>query len=270
MEIQMSTVTSKDGTRIAYSMTGTGPALIVVCGATAFRATDPALAGLAELLAPQFTVITYDRRGRGESGDTLPFSTTRELEDIAALIDAVGGHASLLGYSSGSVVALEAAVAGVSIDKLAMYEPPFVLPGTNFPPPPGDYVDTLEGFTRKGDGGASAAYFLRNVGMPDEAIDGMKQSPFWPVMESIGPTIAYDGHFMFDGYYTAGKFPDRWKNARLPVLVLNGDASFPFMPAAADAVAAELPNAARRTLPGQDHGPKPEAMAPVLREFLAT
>lgn len=266
----MSTVKSRDGTSIAYSRTGNGPALIIVCGATAFRATDPNLAALAEMLAPQFTVITYDRRGRGESGDTLPFSTKRELEDIAALIDAVGGHASLLGYSSGSVVALEAAAAGLPVDKLVMYEPPFVLPGTNFPPPPADYVETLEGFTRQGDNGASAAYFMRSVGMPDEAIEGMKQTPFWPVMESIGPTIAYDGHFMFDGYYTAGKFPARWTQAKLPVLVLNGDASFPFMPAAADAVAAELPNATRKTLAGQDHGPKPDAMAPVLREFLAS
>lgn len=269
MEMQMTKVTSKDGTKIAYSKAGSGPALIIVCGATAFRAADPNLAVLAEMLSPQFTVITYDRRGRGESGDTLPFSTERELEDIAALIEAVGGRASLLGYSSGSVVALEAAAAGLPVDRLVMYEPPFVLPGTSFPPPPADYVETLEGFTRQGDNGASAAYFMRSVGMPDEAIEGMKQTSFWPVMESIGPTIAYDGHFMFDGYYTAGNFPARWKNASLPVLVLNGDASFPFMPAAADAVAAELPNATRKTLAGQDHGPRPEAMAPVLREFLA-
>jgi pimeloyl-ACP methyl ester carboxylesterase len=91
----------------------------------------------------------------------------------------------------------------------------------------------------------------------------------WPIMKSIGPTIAYDGHFMFDGYYAAGEFPERWKKATMPVLVLNGDASFPFMPAAADAVAAVLPDATRRTLAGQDHGPKPDVLAPVLEEFLA-
>jgi pimeloyl-ACP methyl ester carboxylesterase len=264
----MSTVTSKDGTTIAYTSTGNGPALIVVCGATAFRATDPALAELAQLLASEFTVITYDRRGRGESGDTLPFSTARELEDIAALIDAAGGRAYLLGYSSGSVVALEAAASGLPVDKLVMYEPPFVLPGSNFPPPPADYVQTLEGFTARGDNAASAAYFMRSVGMPEDAIEGMKQTPFWPALESVGPTIAYDGHFMFDAYYTAGRFPERWQRARLPVLVLDGDASFPFMPMAADAVAAALPDAVRRTLPGQDHGPKPEAIAPALRAFL--
>jgi pimeloyl-ACP methyl ester carboxylesterase len=110
---------------------------------------------------------------------------------------------------------------------------------------------------------------MKSIGMPDEVIEGTKKSPIWPTMEAVAPTIAYDGRIMFDAYYTAGKFPARWKNAKLPVLVLNGGASFPFMPAAADAVAAALPNASRKTLPGQDHGPKPELMAPVVREFLA-
>ena len=266
----MPKVTSKDGTAIAYSTVGNGPALIIACGATQPRAFDPNLAVLAEILAPNFTVITYDRRGRGESGNTLPFSPAREIEDIAALIAAVGGRASLLGYSSGAVVALEAAASGLAVDKLVMYEPPFVLPGQPVPPPPADYVTTLEGFNAKGDGGASAEYFLRSVGLPQDMIEGMKQSPVRPVMVSVGPTIAYDGRFMFDGYYTAGKFPARWRNATMPALILNGDASFPQMPAAADAVAAELPTATRETLAGQDHGPKPEAIAPVLREFLAS
>src|SRR5437870_4136162 len=117
----MAKVTSRDGTEIAYSKVGSGPALIVVCGATQFRAFDPNLAALAELLAPRFTVITYDRRGRGESGNASPFSTRRELEDIAALVGVGGGRASLLGYSSGAVVALEAAAAGLPIDKVVMY-----------------------------------------------------------------------------------------------------------------------------------------------------
>ena len=139
-----STVTSADGTRIAYSSFGSGPALIVVCGATQFRAFDSSLAVLAELLAPQHTVITYDRRGRGESGDTLPFSSRREIEDIAALIAGpAGGRAAILGFSSGSVLALEAAVAGLPIDKVVMYEPPFVVPGADFAPPPPDYLDVL-------------------------------------------------------------------------------------------------------------------------------
>jgi pimeloyl-ACP methyl ester carboxylesterase len=264
----MPIVTSKDGTGIAYTRTGTGPALIVVFGATQFRAFDPSAAVLADLLAPSFTVITYDRRGRGESGNTLPFAPKREIEDIAALIAAAGGHASVLGYSSGAVLALEAAASDLPIDRLVMYDPPFVLPGQPFPPPPTDYVETLNRMAAAGDRDGPPAYFMQSLGTPPEMIEGMKQSPVWPIMQSIGPTIAYDGQFMFDAYYTAKKFPARWKHAKMPVLVLDGDASFPFMNAAANAVAAELPNATRKTLPGQDHGPKPEVMAPVLREFL--
>ena len=265
----MPTVTSRDGTTIAYSKTGNGPTLILVSGATSFRAFDPSQQALADLLADQFTTIAYDRRGRGESGDTQPYATEREIEDIAALLAANGGHAFVLGFSSGAVLALEATAAGLPIDKLVMYEPPFVLAGSGFPPPPADYVETRDRMTASGDRDAAPAYFMSSVGMPPEAIDGAKQSPIWPLMQSIGPTIAYDGRVMFDGYYTERRFPDRWRTATQPVLVLNGDASFPFMPMAADAVAAQLPNATRKTLAGQDHGPKPEVMAPVLREFFA-
>jgi pimeloyl-ACP methyl ester carboxylesterase len=109
---------------------------------------------------------------------------------------------------------------------------------------------------------------MQTVGMPPQAIEGAKQSPMWPIMQSVGPTIAYDGQFMFDAYYTVGAFPARWQQAKMPVLVLNGDASFPFMPSAADAVAAALPNARRDVLAGQGHGPKPDVLAPVIRAFL--
>lgn len=269
--VENSTVTSKDGTTIAYSKFGSGPALIVVAGATQFRAFDSSMAVLGELLAPNFTVITYDRRGRGESSNTLPFSPQREIEDIAALIAGpAGGRSSILGYSSGSVVALEAAVAGLPIDKVVMYEPPFVLPGAGFPPPPADYVEALNKMVDAGDKDGPPTYFMQTVGMPPQAIEGAKNSPMWPIMQSIGPTISYDGQFMFDAYYTAGKFPERWNKATMPVLVLNGDASFPFMPAAAEAVSAALPNATHKVLAGQDHGPKPDVMAPVLREFLGS
>ncbi|MEO6394405.1 MAG: hypothetical protein ABIO40_00660 [Devosia sp.] len=149
-----------------------------------------------------------------------------------------------------------------------MYEPPFILAGSDFPRPPPDYVETLNRLAASSDEDAAPAYFMRSLAMTDEMIEGAKQSPIWPLMRSIGPTIAYDGQSMFDAYYMAGRFPSRWQKATLPVLVLNGDSSFPFMPAAADAVAAELRNATRKTLAGQDHGPKPDVMAPVLREFL--
>lgn len=263
-------VTSKDGTEIAYDSVGTGPALVVVAGATQFRAFDSSLAVLAGLLQDRFTVINYDRRGRGESGNTLPFSTAREIDDIAALVAGpAGGRASILGFSSGSVVALEAAAAGLPIDRVIMYEPPFMLPGSPFSPPPSDYVETLERMVAAGDKDGPPAYFMRTIGMPPEAIEGAKNSPMWPTMQAVGPTISYDGRFLFEAYYDAGRFPDRWQQATMPVLVVNGDRSLPFMPAAADAVAAALPNASRKTLAGQDHGPKPEAFAPVIAEFLA-
>jgi pimeloyl-ACP methyl ester carboxylesterase len=265
----MSTVTSSDGTKIAYDTTGSGPALIVVTGATQFRAFDSSLKVLADLLRDRFTVINYDRRGRGESGNTLPFSPQREIEDIAALIEGpAGGRASILGYSSGSVVALEAAVAGLAIDKVIMYEPPFVTAGSGFPPPPDDYVERLNAMAAAGDKDGPPTFFMSTVGMPPQAIEGAKQSPMWPIMQSVGPTIAYDGQFMFAAYYTAGKFPERWKKATMPVLVLNGDASFPFMPSAAQAVTNALPNARHKVLVGQGHGPRPDVFAPAIRDFL--
>lgn len=150
-----------------------------------------------------------------------------------------------------------------------MYEPPFALPESGMPPPADAYVEKLNRMTASGNKDAAPEYFMQNVGMPQQMIDGAKQSPMWPIMQSIGPTIAYDGQSMFDAYYTHKKFPDRWKKAAMPVLVLNGDKSFPFMLSAADAVAKALPHARRKTLPGQDHGPKPDVIAPVITEFLA-
>lgn len=262
-------VTSADGTRIAYTATGSGPAVIYVMGATAYRAIDQLAAPLAAALADRFTVIAYDRRGRGESTDTLPYAVEREIDDIAALIDAVGGRAHLFGLSSGAVLAAEAAAAGLPVDRLALYEPPFVTtPG--FPPPPADYIETLDGFTARGDKGGAVAYFLSTIGMPPEQIEGMKASPFWAMMEPIGPTIAYDGRIMFRAYYTEGRFPERWQRITQPTLVINGDATFPFIPAAAEAVTAALPNATHRVLPGQGHGPTVAAIAPLLADFFAS
>jgi pimeloyl-ACP methyl ester carboxylesterase len=263
-------VTSADGTRIAYTATGTGPALIYVMGATAYRAVDQLGGPLAAALGDRVPLITYDRRGRGESTDTLPYAVEREIEDIAALIDAAGGRASLLGLSSGAVLATEAAATGLPVDKLALYEPPFVTDPTVFPPPPADYIATLDAFTARGDKGGAVAYFMSTVGVPPEQIEGMRASPFWPMMEPIGPTIAYDGRVMFGAYYTEHRFPERWQRITQPTLVIHGDASFPFIPGAAAAVTAALPNATTRVLPGQGHGPAADAIAPVLREFLAT
>jgi pimeloyl-ACP methyl ester carboxylesterase len=118
-------MTSRDGTPIAYERIGSGPALVLVDGALCSRAFGP-MPKLAPLLAQRFTVFFYDRRGRGDSGDTKPYTPAREVEDLEALLAEAGGSAFVLGLSSGGALALEAAASGLNIKKLAVYEPPFV------------------------------------------------------------------------------------------------------------------------------------------------
>jgi pimeloyl-ACP methyl ester carboxylesterase len=230
----MSKVTSRDGTTIGYDRQGEGPAVILVGGAMQYRGFDSRTDKMARLLSTRFTVFNYDRRGRGESSDTAPYAVDREIEDIAALIEAAGGTATLYGSSSGAVLALEAAEKGLPIGKL----------------------------------GAAVEHFLRaGIGIPDEHIAGMRQSPAWPGMEAIAPTLAYDTLIMAPFSTGKGIPAGKWSNVSIPALVISGDASFPFMPAAADAVAERLSNARRKILAGQDHGPTPESIVPVLEEF---
>jgi pimeloyl-ACP methyl ester carboxylesterase len=266
----MHTVTSKDSTAIAYETMGDGPPLIFVHGAMQYRGIDPLTPQLAALLAHSFTVVQYDRRGRGQSGDTLPYAVQREIEDLAAVIEDIGGHASLLGMSSGSVLAIEAAANGLPIDKIAAYEPPFVVDDSR-PGLPDDYVETLDGFIAQGKRGEAVEYFMTvAVGMPADQVDGMKASPFWSVMEGVAHTIAYDGRIMFGAFVDKELPVERWSAVTMPVLVLDGDASFAFTKAAADAVANALPNASRETLAGQTHGADPAVITPVLKSFLGS
>jgi pimeloyl-ACP methyl ester carboxylesterase len=264
----MSRVVSKDGTTIAYDKVGSGPAVILVPPAMQYRAADPSVADLAGRLAARFTVISYDRRGRGESDDTLPYAVEREVEDIAALIAVAGGRVSLFGHSSGAILAIEAAASGLPVDLLALYEPPFTMPGARpaFPP---DYVESLDRHLAAGDRSAVAEiFFTSGVGIPPEQVAGMKQSPFWDFATSVAHTLPYDARIVAGGFAN-GAFPDRWRGLALPVLVVDGDATMPYMHPAADGVAAFLPNASRKTLPGQDHGPRPDVLAPVLLEFFS-
>ena len=163
----MTTTQSADGTLIAYETHGDGPPLILVDGALCSRAMGPS-AALAKTLAEQFTVITYDRRGRGESADAVPYAVQREIEDLAALIAATGGAAFVCGVSSGAVLALEAAAFGLPITGLALYEPPFIVDDSR-PPMPADYVDQLNVFLASGRRGDAVRLFMRNVGMPARA-----------------------------------------------------------------------------------------------------
>lgn len=264
----MAKVASKDGTEIDYDKVGTGPVLIIVTGASQFRATDPALGELAKFLSDSFTVVNYDRRGRGESGDTPPYSVEREIDDIAALIAENGGRASLLGFSSGATLAIEAAVAGLPVDKVLAYEPPIVVEGSGVNPNRSALVPKLEAALAMGDRREVARiFFVESVGIPPESFEEMIGSPFGKVLEGIAPTLIYDSKIV-DRAYPNQKWPERFATNKVPVLLLDGDRTFPFLPFGVNALSKVLANSSRRTLPGQDHGPAPEAIAPAIREFL--
>src|SRR5688500_907857 len=190
----MGTVTSKDGTTIVYDKLGTGDAVILTGGALVARAAH---AGLAQLLAQDFTVFNYDRRGRGDSGDTPPYAVEREVEDIAAVIDAAGGSACLYGTSSGSVLALEAAASGLPVTKLALWEPPFVL--DEKARPPADQVERYNEMIAEGRRGDAVEYFMsRVVGLPPEFVAQARAQPFWEAQEALAHTLAYDATIMGD------------------------------------------------------------------------
>src|ERR1043165_2852698 len=187
----MKKVISNDGTEIAYDQRGQGPAVILVDGALCYRSFGP-MKHLAELLAPHFTVYNYDRRGRGDSGDTQPHSLEREGEDLEALIKEAGGSAFVYGISSGGALALEAALKlGNQIKKLAIYEPPYdsdKVVGQAWK----EYRKQLGEFLAEGQRGEAAALFMKSVGTPDEQINGMRQAPVWGMFEAVAPTLAYD------------------------------------------------------------------------------
>lgn len=264
----MPTVTSNDGTQIAYDSVGSGPPLILVAGATQYRAVDQTTPKLARLLAAGgFRVINYDRRGRGDSGDTQPYAVEREIEDIEALVAEAGGEASLFGMSSGAVLAAEAAARGVPVTKLLMYEPPMVLDDSG-PPPQPDYVEKIEGLARSGDGDAMA-YFVSMVGMPEEQLAEFRQSPVFPAFAAVEHTLAYDGRIM-EPYGKGEPIPQgAWDGALQPTVVFAGGDSPDWMRNAARAAAEALPDGDVRIVPGQTHEFDPAVLAPEMLEFLS-
>lgn len=263
----MDTVTSRDGTPIAFDRSGEGPAMILVTGALSTRA---ACVPLAALLAPRFTVYAYDRRGRGDSGDTPPYAVEREVEDLDALINAAGGSAFAFGHSSGAALALEAArLLPGKITKLAVYEPPFIVDDSR-PPLPKDYVDQIKERVAAGRRSDAVEYFMTAaVGVPGEMVAQLRRDSMWPGMEAVAHTLAYDGAIMGETMYGQPLPAGRWAAVSIPTLVLDGGASPAFMHHGAEALLAALPNARRHTLAGQNHGADPEVVAPVLAEFFA-
>jgi len=261
----MKKVYSKDGTAIAFDQLGQGPAIILVGGAFTDR-SQPALVQLAALLAPHFTVFNYDRRGRGDSGDTAPYAVEREVEDLEALIVEAGGSAFVCGFSSGAALALEAAARGLTITKLALYEPPFIVDDSR-PPLPQDFATQLTELVSSGRRGDAAELFMTKAAeVPAAVVAQMRHAPFWPGVEAVAHTLIYDTTIMGDN----NALPtDRIASVTVPTLVIDGGASPAWMRNAARAVADILPDAQRRTLEGQTHDVAPAALAPVLEEFFA-
>jgi len=263
----MNQVQSTDGTTIAFDQAGKGPILILVGGAFEQRAMDSETAKLAALplLSQHFTVIHYDRRGRGDSTDTLPFAVKREIEDIEALINLKGGSAFLFGLSSGAALVLEAALElGSKVKKLAIYEAPYnddefaQLAWVN-------YQKQLKEVLGKGHRGDAVGLFMMLLGMPAEHLEGMRQHPMWSMFEAVAPTLAYDAAALGED---ASVPTERAARLTVPTLVMDGGATeFPFMHTTALALVKAIPNAQHRTLEGQTHEVSAEALAPVLIEF---
>jgi pimeloyl-ACP methyl ester carboxylesterase len=252
MQPAQKNVTSKDGTRIAYEQTGTGPVVIVVAAALADRGGTTRL---AKHLAERFTVINYDRRGRGKSTDTQPYAVEREVEDIEALIDANGGSAFVFGSSSGSVLALEAAnKLGAKIKKLFMYEPPFIIDNSH-PAMPDDFiqqVNRLVAADKRND--AVKLFFAKGMGIPAFAVTLMRfLMPGWSKMAAIAHTLPYDLTILA-GTQTGKPLPaERWAHVTSPTMVMVGSKSEAFFHDGAKALASLIPSVQYASLEGHDH-----------------
>ena len=258
-------VVSKDGTAIAYDRVGQGPAVILVDAAMCYRKMGPS-AALARLLAEHFTVFTYDRRGRGESGDAPAYTVAREIEDLDAVLQAAGGSAAVWGTSSGAVLALDAATHLAGITKVATYEAPLIVDDGR-PTTERDWrqIDQALAAGRRRD---AANAFLRLVGVPGFVAAVIRLLPLWSKMKAIAPTLAYDGAIVRDLQRGKPLPTGRWTSLRARVLVMDGAKSPPWMKKGNRALA-DLLHAPYRSLPGQTHAVKAKAHAPALMEFFA-
>jgi pimeloyl-ACP methyl ester carboxylesterase len=261
-EFTMNTVVSKDGTTITYDRRGSGPALVLVDGALCSRAQGP-MPGVAEALADRFTVYNYDRRGRGGSGDAGEYAVDREIEDLAAVIEAAGGSAYVYGTSSGAALALRAAAAGVPIQKLVAFEPPYVVDDSR-PQIPRNWVSELR--ARKPDD-AIKYFFTQGIGLPGIMVGLMKLMPAWKQMRAIAHTLPYDAQVLGTNCFGDPMDTDQWTPIEAPVLMVSGGKSPAWMKTSTRALAAAVPDAGHTEVRGQNHMIKASAIAPVIAEF---
>ena len=244
-------VTSKDGTTIGLSCIGSGPALVLVDGALCYRRFGP-MSPLAAELATGFTVYTYDRRGRGESSNGKPYAVDREIEDLAAVVEATGGPAYVCGVSSGAALSLDAAARGVPITKLALYEAPFIVDDTR---PPITVTDsaTMDAFVAAGEHGKAVAHFMRMVGVPRIGVFMMRLMPMWSKLKAVAPTLPHDLAIVTPFQGGRPLPASRWASVTTPALVIAGGKSPAWMQNAQAAIAQVVPGARLKTLPGQTH-----------------
>lgn len=251
-------VTSKDGTSIEYERTGKGPALVLVGGGLDDGSEN---APLAPELAGMFTVVNFSRRGRGHSGDTQPYALAREIEDLDTLIQGVGGSAHVYGVSSRGALAIEAAAAGSAIDRLALYEVPYLVEEEAVRRWR-RYLERLRPALADGRRGDALELFMSVAGSSDEDIAGAKRSAFWPGLEALAHTLAYDAACLGDCRPPTA----RLRKIAQPTLVATGGGD-PFFELAADAITADIPNVERLTIEGQGHVAEPSAVGRELERF---
>ena len=260
----MKKVISRDGTQIAYDSTGHGRVVILVLGALNSRKSG---SKLAKLLASRFTVISFDRRGRGDSTDTAPYSPEREVEDVAALIGAVGEPVYLYGHSSGAALALESAIKlRKNVRKLAIYEVPYAV-NAKERKDASTYYKALKKLLDSGRRGDAVALFVRSVGVSAKQVAALKRLPMWRGLVRMAPTLAYDSEVLGKGHSLPAA---RLSRLTVPTLVMHGGAGAPSMRDAAQAISKVIPKAKLRTLAGQTHGVSPKVLAPVLAEFFSS
>ena len=258
----MQKVVSRDGTTIAYERAGDGPPIVLLNGA--FRdhtIFDP----LVPELTPHCTTYVYDRRGRGESGDSLAYAVEREIEDLEAVIDEAGGQAVVFAGSCGANLALEAALAGAPITKLALHEPYYRIEG--YPKPPDDFMDNLRALLADDKRGEAAEYFLAELlGLTPEVIADWRAGPLWATNEAGAHTLPYDTAICGDFNVPA----ERLATCRTPTMVVNSDSTSDWLRAAARAAAAALPNGRGIELPGSWHRVQTQVLGRVLAGFATT